>query len=295
MIVESVGEWLLVTPNDPYLASYERTPREPLETYLKATVKIRRRTLFDYSKLAAETARPSVAAQYLSRLLGVPPEGVYGFSRLWNTVKLYGLLTSTQRTALEQGVAIKYSNLDKNQQGRFLRLAVSRLVDSLEPIPGTDSFKITGQSYEPTEWLSDRVLAGAELTMDVRDDLVVFGYRKVGDEYKVISTFSPRYIALFEHARRNPGTAPPTDVFPDAWAMGARRTIHFKLQFTEKDWQLFTLAEEATDPDAKLGPWDKLPQDIVDAIRKRLEGYIPSLDPQSFPKDRGRPTRLVRS
>ena len=270
---ESVGNWLLVTPKDPYLATYERTPRTALETFLKATVKVGRVTLSNFSKLAAKTSSPSVTALYLSSLLGIPPAGMAGFSGSWNTVKLYGLLSPVQKTALEQGLAIKYSSLPPGQRKAFLRLAVSRVIDSLEPIPGSQSFRITGQRYEPTEWLSDRILAGAELTMDVRDDPVVFGYQRVGGEYKVFSTFLPRSIAFYENARRNPGEASPEIVIPDAWAMGAQRTMNFKLQFTEKDWQLFTLTEEATDPDAKPGPWDKLPQEIVDAIRKRLAGY----------------------
>jgi len=269
---ESVENWLLVMPKDSYLATHERTPRAALQTYIRDTVKVGRATLFNFSKLAAKTSRPSVTAEYLSRLLGIPRAGM-GAPGSWNTVKLYGLLSPVQKTALGQGLAIKYSSLPPGQRKAFLRLAVSRLIDSVEHFPNLQTLRITGKSYEPTEWLSDRVLAGAELTMDVRDDPVVFGYQKIGDEYKVFSTFLPRNIAYYENARRNPGAASPEIVIPDAWAMGAQRTIHFKLQFTEKDWQLFTLTEEATDPDAKPGTWEKLPQEIADAIRKRLVGY----------------------
>ncbi|MCH7946101.1 MAG: hypothetical protein IIC73_08840, partial [Armatimonadetes bacterium] len=271
---ESVGDWLLVVPEDPYLATHERTPRAALQTYLRDTVKAGRSTLLNYSKLAAKTSRPSTTAQFLSRLLGLPTEGTFGVQRAWNPVKLYGLLVPVQRTALEQGLAIKYSNLTPSQRKAFLRIAVSQVIDNREPLPdGKQGFLLVGQRVEPTEWLSGAILADTELTMRANNEPIVFGYQKTEDGYKVFSSFFPRNIAMYERARKDPSASPPTIVIPDAWAMGVRRTISFKLQYAESKWQLFELTEEATDPDAKPGPWDKLPQEIADAITNSLAGH----------------------
>ena len=139
-------------------------------------------------------------------------------------------------------------------------------------MPGGQGFRTFGRSVEPTEWLASGIPGDAELTMDFKDEPVVFGYRKSGDGFKVFGAFFPRNIAMYENAKKIPGTFPDSVVIPDAWAMGYRRTMDFKLQYSEQRWQLFPLTEDATDPDAKPGTWEKLPKEIVDAIRKRLVG-----------------------
>ncbi|MCH8979736.1 MAG: hypothetical protein IH945_10920 [Armatimonadetes bacterium] len=270
---ETDGDWLLLSPKDPYLATHERTPRAALQTYLRDTVKAGRATLVNYSKLAANTSSPSTTAQFLSLLLGLPTEGTFGAQRAWNSVKLYGLLVPVQRLALEQGLAIKYSSMTQVQRRAFLRIAVSQTIDNRAPMPdGKPGVMLMGQRVEPTEWLSVAILADTELTMAAKDEPIVFGYQKTEDGYKVFGSFFPRNIAMYENARKNPGTFPSTIVIPDAWAMGARRTISFKLQYAESKWHLFELSEEMTDPDAEPGPWSKLPKEIADAIRKSLAG-----------------------
>ena len=269
--VKATGAWTCIEPLDPYVASHERTPRAALSTYLRSVSRIGTVTLDDYADLCVETSRPSYVADYDLILLGLPRAQMAGTQRTWNVIKLYGLLSPALKLQLAQGATVRFSQLDSVQRAAFLRLAVSQPVDNREPRrSGERGFAIAARPVEPTELLADGIPADAELSLRVDEEPVAFGHQKVGDGYKFFSAFTPSVVAMYENARKDPSSMPPTVVLPDAWTAGVRRTIGMRLQYATDKWQTFTLTEDIPARNTKPGPWTELPPEIIEQIKKAM-------------------------
>ncbi len=267
--VASEGGWTLIEPKDPHRVTSAQTPREAVRRLMADTRK-RGRLLFEHmADLNSVVNEPSVLAAVYLRATGVI--GWQNIGDNWHVSRLYGSLTDQQRRALAQGEGIPFGQMSQDQRRLFTALTVNSSIDSSEPAgSGLTRINNRGQS-EPTILLADGIPPEAQFTLEIKEESAIYAYVKKLDGYGVSFRSEPGSVAYQEKTRLNPREG-DTSQRPDGYAMGTLRVYLFRVRYSDKYWQTFSVREDYPDPDAKPGPWTDLPKEIVEQIKLGMSG-----------------------
>ncbi|MCH7945305.1 MAG: hypothetical protein IIC73_04725, partial [Armatimonadetes bacterium] len=172
--------WVTVRPKDRYTAWYRRTPRKSLEKYLASVVKNGRSTFEDYTAFVAKLRWPSRIDGTYTRFLGLPMNRLGSGRDEWNLLRLYGLMTQTQKAALAQGGALTYSSLSREQKNAFYRVTLSSQIDSRRYLGEDEAsgFQPDQGMTEPTEVLLNGIPPDAVVSISATGIPAVYAYQK---------------------------------------------------------------------------------------------------------------------
>ena len=269
--VSADGSWTLVEPADPYEATALRTPRRALADLIANSRTTKQITFAQLAQFNSVLEEPSVLMFFYLGPLGYSGYQNAGSPQSWLVSRLYGSLSAGLREALKQGRRVAYGDLTVAQRQRFLDLALSDMVSSTQEMgPGLSRY--AGQIADPTNLLTQGMPAEVPLTLDIKSDFAPFAYAKTGDAYRPLYQAPASSIASIEKRKSDPQGRPSRSLVPDGYAMGEVVTYTFRIQYAERMWQTFIVTEERTDPKATPGDWTKLPPDVVQEIKKLIDG-----------------------
>lgn len=269
--VESKHGWTLVSPIDPHLATQSRTPRKALKQFLQTVVRDQKVSLDPASAFISKLNEPSLLGMFSVILLGVPGNEKLMRARDWHAMRLYGLLTGSQKMALGQGSGMPFAPMSADMKAALTSLALSQKIDNRAYISDRRWRRI-GQALEPTELLTAGISPTTMLFLQTEIDEVTFAYRKRSDGLEPYFVVRPESIATYEKTRGDPGSLRPGEFLPDAYAAGRIRRLRFRIKYTEENWQEFQIVEDLPDLDAEPAGWQSLPDDIVEKIKKLMGG-----------------------
>jgi hypothetical protein len=262
------GAWTLVEPSDPHRETLTRTPRTELRNLLLAARKTGSASFDDLAAFNAKLMEPSAVAMAHLMVLGVTGWQQMGGTGFWHVSRLYGALSPSQRRLLADGGGVRFGDLAPHAQRLFEALTTSSEIQGIEPI-NPNTARLVGRRGEPTLLLVDGVPRDATFSLDLKSEASVITYAMRAGSFTVQHATTAESVAYQEKMRASGDTR---GRLPDAYAMGATRTYHFKIVYASDLSQSFIVTCPVPDPEAKPGKWTDLPPDIVERVRKAMGG-----------------------
>ena len=256
--------WSIVKPCDQYESSLTYTPRPILANMMASLDSQGWLNVEAYSEYAFGTQRVSpygVGEQYLALF---EPSVMTPIVRLdWDTLRLYGSLSSSQKLTLNSGRPWLVSNLSKAQKSLVDRIIYRSALNSEDILTETESS--LGPRIEPTTEFVDGLPAESALSIRGKPGQALFAYGRT--KTGKIKTFGP--VTTYQVPWLENGTAYWMKGVV-GYALHKQRKVAFRIEVGEGNWKEILLNIPEYNAALKPVPWTQLPPLYVKTIQSNI-------------------------
>lgn len=290
--VTAEGNWLTITPKNPTAARLTRTNRAALASLLGAIQRNGAATLDDLAAYAQVAESPSVTpAAQLYLMLFAPGAIQQGFAGMtdWDALRFYGTLNMSQKQTIAAGSRLPYSNLTPPQRDLVAKMAFgtsTRLEIGSEKKPEFGGFMalimqfMPGQDkdyrQEPTEVMPNGLPNEGYIGGSIADQFIGTA-TGLGPGMGMMDRMplGVDELAMLEWMRSDPNLSEFTGAMPPIQKLKPGKRTQYRFSFFVAQDVLFsrTLNDDRLDKNAEPIALANLPQEVQDAIKKRVEEY----------------------
>lgn len=294
--VTSADGWLLVSPVDPEAARLARLDRKALSQFL---VNARNSGVPSLESLAAYAAVNPPFTETpvaMSHIMLIAPNaiasGMQGVQD-WPMLRLYGLMTVTERQSLRAGQTIGLTSFSAKAQtvlkqmvfGAGAKFRVGPDPQSMFGMfAGISMGELRMNSFkeEPTEVMPNGLASGAVLKLELKPGHFIMTKSDAPGMFgMMMGAMGPEEYAMFKYMSEEPNMAQFTAMMPkiDKFRLGERETMDFRIIAGADISQKHTLVSNKIAKEAAtIGP-DGLPADFLAEVDKQMKLYKEGLGP----------------
>lgn len=295
--IEKTDSWFVVFPKDPAAARAVRVDRFALKKLITASKDKEIPSLDDAADYAAANEPPSTTPIvnpyiffYAPNLMDMMPTKIGD----WNVLRVYGLLSQSQRDALKNGQRISFGALVSAQMAATRRLLFGpdvrlmtqadfdnqRKLEEANPMFTFMSMWVpsVGRDYktDPTEVMPSGVPPQGWISGTVVDEMMVVmsSSESKNDQFKMLGAVGANELAAIQSFLKMAEDEMPAIPKIDRFKSGRRIVLNLKFNVATDVFMSDKLVENRMSKDAKALRYDELPgefRQIVDAASKKME------------------------
>lgn len=209
-------------------------------------------------------------------------------------LRLYGLMTVTERTSLKSGQALPVSSFSPKAQA-IIRQMLFGAGTKLQSGPEKEAsmfgmfagMGMGGPRYktyreEATELMPNGVPAGAVVRLQTKaSHFVMPTGDKSGMFGMMMGAMGPQEYAMIKYFSEEPNMAQAAAMMPklDKFKVGDRDTLDFRILVAGDVYQKHTLIDSRIDKNAAIVGLDALPADFMAEVDKQMKMYKEGFGP----------------
>ena len=287
---------MVVRAADPASAATKRVDRPALAKFLASVKESGVPSLEALSQYAAKNPPLMESPVVLPHVMLVAPNAIsIGMRGLqdWKMLRVYGLLSQSDKAGLRQGSAIPFGNLNAKAKGIVTQMvfgagAKLQVGPEKEGMPGL--FMGMGMNRmsqpktykeEPTELMPNGLPAAGLLKLDLKPSHFVINTGAQGGMSMLFGAMGPEEYAMLKYFQDEPQMAQVTSMMPklDKLKVGERDILDFRFILAEDVSQKHTLLDQRISKDAAIIGPDGLPKSFLAEVDKQIKLYKEGLSP----------------
>lgn len=288
--MERKDGWLNVSPIDPDSARAKRVDRRALAKFLGAVQDTVVPSLDALSAYATANPPPMETPVVMPHLMLLAPNtvsiGIQGMQD-WSMLRLYGMLTQGERSALREGKPLAFSTLSTKCQsmvkdmvfGAESKLQVGPDKENALGLFGGFSFGrgslVSSYKEEPTELMPNGLPGAGAIRLQVKPSHFVIPSDMKGGLASMFGALGPDEFAMLKYFSEEPKMAQMSGMMPklEKFKLGNRDVLDFRFILAEDVTQKHTLMDQKISKDAATIGLDGLPARFMAEVDKQLKLY----------------------
>lgn len=288
--------WMSLSPADPEEARTNRVDRKSLAQLLASADQLGIASLDSLASYATVNPPITETPVALSHVMLLAPNAMsMGMSGVqdWPMLRLYGLLTTTERGTLRGGKALPLTSFSPKAQailsqmlfGAGTKLQIGPDKESALGMFATLGFgRLSLKSFkeEPTEVMPNGLASGGVLKLDLKPGHFVLASTEGMEMFgRMMGAMGPQEYAMLKYFSTEPEMAQMSSMMPklDKFQVGARETLDFRIVVAADVSQKHTLLDNKIAKGAPLVGPDALPADFLAEVDKQMKLYKEGLSP----------------
>lgn len=284
------GGYLTIRPKDIEIARMGYSDRQAIAK-LAATGRAKKvLSLDDIANYAAQNPAPEMGSVVMASLQLTVPDlfgGIaMGGQRNWSMLRLYGLLSPTQRKQMRGGMPIEFGQLGEREKGVYRKIVfgANQQLRTDEKTTGDEDLisawisgmmpqKHTDYRTEPTELLPNGIPGNAQITASVEQDVMLQLEDTKNPIARMLGSMGTTELALIQSFLDTPMSAQMGAMLPrmDRFRVGSRQTVTMNLLLRPGVFVRERMHDDAMDPNAPVVGIDKLDKAVLEKLAKAKE------------------------